>query len=252
MIHDRLKEIYDEFDRHCRSSNIDYSIDADYYNVQAYRLVGHNDISGVLRHMANYIKDKDVNLDYDGFKVDYNDLKSKNFNVSTYNPLFKFTLKPLQEESMSLQEDSLKQPSNAHARKQAAFPTSFRKLKTRDTYEGEKSPKKKKKEKVDEAFGSNNSFADRLSQSISENVGLSMVPPDILLTRNPADKEEDETEEEVLNDIVQTESRIIERCLSLLNEADEEKSLALESIIERCTRQVNEVKRLLEDQDGIN
>ena len=77
-IHDRLKEIYDEFDRHCRSNNIDYSIDADYYNVQAYRLLGHNDVSNVLRHMSNYVKDKWVSLDYDGFPVDYDDLKSKN------------------------------------------------------------------------------------------------------------------------------------------------------------------------------
>ena len=101
-IHDRLKEVYTEFDRHCRSSNIAFSIDADYYNVQSYRLLGHNDIPGVLRHMSNYVKDRWVDLEYDGFAVDYDEMKNKDFNVPTYNPLFKFTLKPLQEENMTL------------------------------------------------------------------------------------------------------------------------------------------------------
>ena len=239
MIHDRLKEIYDEFDRHCRAQNIDYSIDADYYNVQAYRLVGHNDVSGVLRHMANYVKDKQVNLDYDGFPVNYDDLREKNFNVPTYNPLFKFTLEPLQEDKM-LEEDQIKGSSNAHGRKQSAHPSSFRRNKTRDTYD-EDPPKKKKK--TEESLDRSLSFEDRLLDSINENVGISMVEPEILLTRNPAEKEEEE--EESLEAAVQAESLALSKYLSILeNSDDEEKCVVLEGLIERCTLQINELNRL--------
>lgn len=238
MIHDRLKEIYDEFDRFCRSSNIDYSIDADYYNVQAYRLLGPTDVGGTLRHMSNYVKDKWVDLEYDGFRVDYNEMKSKNFNVPTYNPLFKFTLKPLQEEEMN--EDSIKGSSNAHGRKQAAFPSSFRKNKTRDTYEDDKKKKDKTKKE---------SFEDRLLSFLNENVGLSMIEPDILLVRNTAEKPEEE--EETLEGALKAESKMLQRYLSILESSEDEKIIAIvENLADRCTKQISELENLLENEDG--
>lgn len=256
MIHDRLKEVYDEFDRFCRSNNVDYSIDADYYNVQAYRLLGRTDVSGTLRHMANYVKDKWVGLEYDGFPVDYVELKAKNFDVPTYNPLLKFTLKSLQEEDMPLNEDSLKGPTNAHGRRQAAFPSSFKKLKTRDTYEGEgkggkKKKKKKKGKKEEESLDRSLSFEARLLQSINETVGLSMVEPEILLVRNPAEQPEEESEEESLNSALQAESLALCKYLAILESTDDEKTGAIvEGLIDRCTKQINELNELLENQDG--
>jgi len=244
-IHDRLKEVYDEFDNHCRSSNISYSIDADYYNVQSYRLIGHNDIPGVVRHMSNYVKDKWVGLEYDGFPVNYDDLRSNNFNVSTHNPLFKFTLKPLKEGDMSVNEDSIKSVTNAHGRKQASFPSSFRKHKTRDTYEGDTKKKGKKEKKTKSESLDCGSFDDRLSKSIAENVGLSIIDQDILLTRN-ADFKSEETEEESLKDAIQAESVALSKYIAILENTEDEKiSVIIEGMIERCSAQIKEAQNLL-------
>jgi rubrerythrin len=250
-IHDRLKNVYDEFDRHCRTNNIDYSIDADYCNVQAYRLVGHNDIPGVLQHMANYVRDKGVGLDYDGFPVKYDELKSNNFNVATHNPLFKFTLTSLQEDEVSINEDSIKGSNNAHGRRQSAFPSSFEKNKTRDTYGAKKTTKKKKKKKkvAKESLDLTASFGDRLDDSLNEHVGLSMVDPDILMTMNPAERPEDE--EESLESALQAESIALTKYLAILEGSDDEHRRAIvETLAERCTQQINELNRLIGGSDG--
>ncbi len=252
-IHNRLKDIYDEFDSHCRINNIDYSIDADYYNVQGYRLLDNNGITNTLRHMSNYVKDKWVDLEYDGFPVNYDNLKKSNFNVSTYNPLFKFTLKPIQEDDMSIQEDSLKNPTNAHGRRQSAFPSSFRKLKTRDTYNNGTTPKKKKKKKkkskkkkkVSESLDQDLPFGDRLLSSIHENIGVSIIEPDILLTRNPAEQSE-EDEEEFLEDSLKTESLALCKYLTILEHTnDESRVMIIEDLISSCTTKVNKLNELL-------
>jgi hypothetical protein len=199
--------------------------------------------------MANYVKDKWVGLEYDGFPVDYDELKSNNFSVSTHNPLFKFTLKSLSEEDMN--EDAIKGPTNAHGRKQAAFPSSFRKLKTRDTYEGKGGKKKKKKgKKEEESLDRSLSFAERLLSSINEHVGLSMVEPEILLVRNPAEHEE-ESEEESLNGALQAESLALCKYLAILESTEcETKSAIVEGLIDRCTKQINELNGLLENGDA--
>ena len=51
----------------------DYSIDADYYNVQGYRLLDGQNATEILRHIANYVKDRPVNLEYNGDIVNYDD-----------------------------------------------------------------------------------------------------------------------------------------------------------------------------------
>jgi hypothetical protein len=250
-VHDRLKEIYDEFDHHCRINNVDYSIDADYYNVQGYRLLdGHNAI-GVLRHIANYVKDRPVNLEYNGHAVNYDDLKSTGFNISTYNPLFKFTLESIQEDEM-LNEDQYKGPTNAHGRRQAAFPSSSRNLKTRDTYEGEGGGKKKTKKKdkdKSESLIRHDKFEDRLLKSINETVGLSFKDPDILFTKNDADAEEEEDLEEALK----IESAMLRRYLASLEKSEDElTSVLFEGMVERCNKQITSLNRLIKERDGID
>lgn len=250
MIHERLKEVYNEFDQHCRNYKIDYSIDADYYNVQGYRLLDSNGINEMLRHMTNFVKDKWVDLEYDGRPVKYEDLNRPEFKVPTYNPLFKFTLRSIQEGNMdNINEDILKGPSNAHGRKQAAFPSSFRKLKTRDTYENGKGKKKKKKKKtVSDSLDPTISFNDRLASSISENVGVSIVDPEILFTINPAEKKDPE---ESLEDALKAESLALEKYLTVLDQIDDDNKTAIvESLIDRCSQQINEINELLGRQNG--
>ena len=249
-VHDRLKDVYEEFDRHCHIHNVDYSIDADYFNVQGYRLLDGSNALTVLRHIANYIKDKPINLEYNGHLVNYDDLKSTGFNISTYNPLFKFTLESIQEGDMSVTEDQYKGPTNAHARKQAAFPSSSRKLKTRDTYEGEgdskKKKKKKKKKSSAESLIRQDNFEDRLIDSINENVGLSFKDPDILFTKNDADTEDDD-----LEGALKTESILLRKYLAALeNSEDELTSVVLEDMIERCTAQINNLNKLFKEHNG--
>lgn len=249
MIHDRLKEIYDEFDHHCCNHNIDYSIDADYYNVQGYRLLDGKYAPDVLRHMSNYVKDRWVDLEYDGFPVNYNDLKSNNFNVATYNPLFKFTLKPIQESKMSLKEDAYKTPNNAHGLRQAAFPSSFRKHKTRDTYEGESGKKKKKKK--EKPFSESSPFEERLSERIDESI--SMVEPEILFTRNNNVTEISDDWEEDLKDNLESESKLLTQYVKKLEESKSEYQAAvLESLIENCSQRIMLISDALGDLNGTN
>ncbi len=246
MIHDRLKEIYDEFDHHCCNNNIDYSIDADYYNVQGYRLLDGKYASDVLRHMANYVKDRWVDLEYDGFAVNYDDLKNSNFNITTYNPLFKFTLKPIQESKM-LKEDAYKSPNNAHGLRQAAFPSSFRKHKTRDTYEGESSQKKKKKKK---SLDESSPFEARLDERIDESI--SMVEPEILFTRNDNGNDAENWEEE-LKDNLESESKLLTKFVKKLEESQNEYQTAvLESLIENCSKRITLISDALGDLSGTN
>lgn len=246
MIHDRLKEVYDEFDRYCRINNIDFSIDADYYDMQGYRLLNctSNDIVSVLRHMANFVKDKWVGLDYGSHPVNYEELKNSNFVIQTYNPLFKFTLKSIQEEPLN--EDTFKSPNKAYTRRQAAFRSSFRRLKTRDTYEGEKKGKMKKRE---ESLDRSLPFEDRLMSSIHETVGpeLSIVEPEVLLTIDQAHQEETD---EAIEESIQTESKVLKKYLSLLEQtADETKAALLESLVENISGRIVILNRMLRDKD---
>ncbi|MHA2065997.1 MAG: hypothetical protein ACXABY_16620 [Candidatus Thorarchaeota archaeon] len=242
MIHERLKEIYDEFDHHCRINNVDYSIDADYFNVQGYRLLDSKNITDVLRHMSNFVKNKWVDLSYDGNPVSYDELKSTNFAVPTYNPLFKFTLQPIQEDEM--QEDSIKGPTNKMARSQHQHPSSFRKNKAGLTYETEGAPKKKKKTKDDDPFEVE-SFDARLENTISE-MDLSFKEPDILFTRNEV--ESDDELEDKIDRCIELEKETVRHYLDAMESANnEEVSAQLELMIEGCA---NRVKTLTEMRDG--
>jgi len=252
MIHDRLKEVYDEFDQHCRINNIDYSIDADYYNVQGYRLLDSKDIVNTLRHMSNFVKDRQVELSYNGSSVNYNDLKENDFNVSTYNPLFKFTILSIQEEE-EMQEDQFKGPTNKLARSQSQHPSSFRRNKTAFTYEGDgeggKKKKKKKKKKENDTF-EEGTFQNRLDSSIQEMMDLSFKEPDILFTRNGVESEANDTEElpQKVDDCIELEKEAVRGYLDAMESTDNEAiSAQLEIMIEGCA---NRIKTLTEMRDG--
>ena len=244
-IHDRLKEVYDEFDRHCRVRNIDYSIDADYQNVQGYRLLDCPDVPDFLRHISNFVKDRSVNLQYDGFSVDYDDLKNNDFNVSTYNPLFMFTLETIAEDDM-INERQRKTPTMAHTDKQAQFSPSFRPNKPGFQYESGGKKKKKKeepKEETSESFGRKEPFGERLMSAINETI-VQQIDPDILFTHNPVEHEEDV--EESLKDAVQSESLVLNKYLAILERVDgEEQTIILENIISKCTNNINALNGLL-------
>jgi len=248
MIHERLKEVYDEFDHHCRINNVDYSIDADYFNVQGYRLLDGKDITNVLRHMSNFVKNKWVDLSYDGTPVNYDALKQTDFTVPTYNPLFKFTLEPIQEDKM--QEDQIKGPTNKMARVQSQFPSSFRRNKTAFTYngEGKGTPKKKKKKKDDKDPFKENSFNKRLEDIISE-MDLSFKDPDILFTRNEVGSDEDEDKlEDKFERCIELEKESVRQYLVTIESTNSEVIAAqLELMIEGCA---SRVKTLIEMRDG--
>ena len=242
-IHTKLKEVYDEFDRHARIHNIDYSVDADYRNAQGYRLLDCNDVPGFLRHIANFVKDRSVNLDYDGSPVNYDHMRENDFSVNTYNPLFMFTLKSIQEENM-LNEDQYKHPTKKHTRDQAQFPSSSREHETAFTYKNGG----KKKKKKDKTLSDSKEFGDRLMGAISEQI-VAAVDPEILFTRNQADLECPEAEE-ALKDALQAESTALTSYISLLeateNSAD---AIVLENMIEKCTNHINHLHTLMGDSD---
>lgn len=242
MIDAKLKEIYDEFDRHARIHNIDYSIDADYHNVQGYRLLDCNDVSGFLRHIANFVKDKPVNLDYDGVSINYDRLKKRDFSVNTYNPLFMFTLKPIQEDS-KLDEEQYKHPTTKHTRSQAPFPSSSREHETAFTYKQGKTKKMKKKTLAD-----SKSFDDKLVDAINENI-VSAVDPEILFTRDSVNLEDPENVEEALQDALQAESVALNRYLAVLEATENEShAIMLENMIENCTKHIDHLRTLIEEK----
>lgn len=261
MIHERLKEVYDEFDSYCKLNNIDYSIDADYYDVQGYRLLNQKDVKNVLRHMSNFIKNKWVDLEYDGFPVDYNNLKRENFDVPTCNPLFKFVLKPIQEDDFPLTtEDQIKWSNNLHARRQAMFPSSFRKLKTRDTYvtnntNGDSKKKKKKSAKRNKKMLENKlSFNERLWSSINENVGnISFKSPDILFIKNDNNSDNDDDLSKfktIITSLLDSESTNLEKYVALLNRCtNDEIQEELELLIEYSTIKIRLLSNLIDRID---
>jgi len=97
-IHEWLAEVYDEFDRHCRVTNTDYSIDADYPNFQGYTILSCPDFDGFLRHISNFIKDRPINMTVNGTPLVYDDLNNREFRLpKRRNNLITFALTPLQE-----------------------------------------------------------------------------------------------------------------------------------------------------------
>ena len=249
MIHERLKEVYDEFDHHCRINNVDYSIDADYYNVQGYRLLDSKDIVGTLRHMSNFVKDKQIEFSYNGRSVNYNDLKENDFNVTTYNPLFKFTILSIQEEE-EMQEDQLKGPTNKMSRSQSQHPSSFRPNETAFTYGDGAVKKKKKKEKKETDTFEESTFNKKLDRSIQEMMDLSFKDPDILFTRNGVESEPNNNGDiaQKVDDCIELEKEAVMGYLNAMESTDDEAIFSqLEIMIEGCA---NRIKTLTEMRDG--
>lgn len=105
-LHPKLLDIYKEFDKYAKISGVNYSIDADYPDMQSYTISKCNDFDNFIRYILNYSKNKAINVSINGTKVTYNDLNNEKFRVPRRrNDLITFTLVPLQEKNnMNIQE----------------------------------------------------------------------------------------------------------------------------------------------------
>lgn len=239
-IHERLAEIYDEFDRHSRITNTKYSIDLDHHNLQGYRVIDCNDFIGFLRHISNFAKDKAVDFELDGVPVNYDDLNNQGFNVAkSEEPMFQFTVSAIQEDDM-LGEAQYKPPTKAHTREQAQHPSSFRENEPGLQYKNGKNGKKKKDEKAIK-----DGFEGKLDSALIEGVGIQFTEPQILFTRD-----------EQLSDGYTTDfttarnslTNLLDQYHYALKNADDDISSYITGMIENCTSQINDIDKIL----GIN
>lgn len=226
-IHERLLEVYDEFDRHSRLTNTQYSIDADEYNIQAYRILKCIDFAGFLRHICNFVKDKQINLDVDGKSVTYDDINDPKFTIpKREQPLLVFTLKPIQEREM-LGEEQFKSPTKNHTLQQSQFPSSKRKHKTPFTYEGGKGKRRKTKK----------DFSERLDEAINEETGVQFTTPEVLFTqvqspsasRDPA---------ETIRDLRNAHTTMLRSCVDALASADDSIADVIATIMDGCNNNI--------------
>jgi hypothetical protein len=240
-VNEWLKRINDEFDLRCQRTNTDYSIECDEPNIQSYRITKTSDLVGFLHHIVQSAKDYPVDIEVNDQPVKSGDINSSEFNIPPRKggTILKFMVRPIQETDMdSVQEDQLKFPGNRHGRIQGAFPSSFRKHKTRDTYEGSKGKKKKKKAKSE-------SFEQKLDTIINETVGVALTKPDILFTKNdmsPAVPNVRSTLEETK----QAFERALQNLAGILEQSSEDEQIVLEDLIEGCTSQLAQIKSLID------
>lgn len=225
-IHERLLEVYDEFDRHSRLTNTQYSIDADEYNLQAYRILKCIDFARFLRHICNFIKDKQINLDVDDKSVTYDDLNNPKFTIpKREQPLLVFTLKSIQERGM-LGEEQFKSPTKKHTLQQSQFPSSKRKHKTPFTYEGGKGKRRFKKD-----------FGERLDEAINEEMGIQFTTPEVLFTqvqspsalRDPA---------EIIKNLRNAHTTMLRSCVDVLATADDSIADVIATIMDGCNHNI--------------
>jgi hypothetical protein len=243
-IHERLAEIYDEFDRHSRITNTKYSIDADYFNMQGYRVIDCPDFMGFLRHVSNFVKDKDIDMEIDGSPFHYNDLDTPGFQFAkTEEPMFKFTISALQEDEM-LNEKQYKDPTSSHTRQQAQHPSSFRPNKPGIGQYGngkknEKNGKKKKEEKTLSA----GKFSDKLTDALSENMDIQFSEPEILFTQDQHNGDIDPCVS--LENAKQSLYSALDQYHYSLKNAEGPMIDHLNSMINNCTSQISDIDSIL-------
>lgn len=138
----------------------------------------------------------------------------------------------------AVNEDQLKFPNNRHGRIQAAWPSSFRKHKTRDTYENSKGKKKKKKAK-------NESFEQKLDVIINETVGVVLTQPNILFTKNSVAAPVHDVRS-TLEETKQNIENTLKKLVVALEQSDEDEQIVIEELIEDCTSQLSRIKSLID------
>jgi hypothetical protein len=244
-IHERLAEIYDEFDRHCRITNTKYSIDSDHYNLQGYRILDCYDFKGFLRYICNFVKDKWVDMEVDGVPVNYHDLDKTASDVKrSEEPIFQFTLSAIQEEDM-LGESQYKNPTGAHTRKQAQHPSSFRENEPGLSYS--KGGKKKRKKKADKSMATKEGFEGKLNSALSEGVGIQFTEPQVLFTRD-----EQLSHDDPIANLAAAKSSLsgaLDQYHYALKHARADVADNITSMIEACASQINGIDKLLNIED---
>jgi len=255
-IHERLAEVYDEFDKYSRITNTEYSIDADYPSIQGYTILKCNDLDGFVRHIANFVKDKWVDMSFNGVGLEHNDLDKQNFHLPRKRQnLIQFTLTPIEENTCAIcgketigdiiiidnkfyhkgckpqttTEDQYKFPEGK--RKRDMNPrggAALRKQKTAFTYEN---------------------FDRRLDDAISENVDISFKEPEVLFTKSEdldhgLDKEELKSH---LSSAKIANEEILSKLVAILEHiADDKLANDIENLIENYTSQISNLDRILD------
>lgn len=235
-VHRELAEIYDEFDRHSRITNTDYSIDADYPKMQGYTVLKCPDFDGFLRHITNFVKNRPVDFRVNGCEVNYHELNKlprRRHNLVT------FAITPLQEEEMKkkkkhveedeiMDENQYKFADTKHARDQNP------RLNSKNAH---------KRSAFEEA---NMSFQERLEETLSEEI--SFTEPDILFTQathavEPTDSEDEKEELEGLKEELNAQ---IQKYMGILESTNNEITLAIaEDAIESCTQRIRQIDEVL-------
>lgn len=246
-IHERLAEIYDEFDRHSQITNTKYSIDADYFNMQGYRIMDCNDFQGFLRHIANYVKNKEVDMEVNGSTLKYDDLFDPSFSLKqTEQPFFKFTISAIQE-TEALDEMQYRSPDKSYTAKVSPFRASMRGNKPGFQYEngGKKRKKKQKKDKVN-----SDSFERRLDSILAENMDLSFTEPEVLFTRDSGLTQEGDYSSYLKNARDSLSSCLDQYYFAVKNISDKKTIRSMNKAIENCTRQINGIDEILGGLNG--
>lgn len=239
-IHRELAEIYDEFDRHSRITNTDYSIDADYPQYQGYTILKCPDFNGFIRHIANHVKNRPVDFRVNGNEVDYHQigqLPQRRHNIVT------FAVTPIQEEDEMSKEDKKKDETEDE---EIMGENQYKYADTkhaRDQNPRLNSKYAHKKSAFEEA---NLKFDDRLKTVLDESI--SFTEPEILFTQTTHAIEPNEDETEELEGLKEELTQQIQKYMSLLDSTNNEITIAIaEDIIESCTSRIKQIDEVLSD-----
>ena len=244
-IHERLADVYNEFDKHSYITNTDYSIDADYYDMQGYTILKCHDFDGFIRHIANYIKNKPVDMLINNTSVEYDNLNDRNFRIpKRRNNLITFTITPLQEEEMEdkMEDKKDKNPSTAEPVGEDQYKFSSNKVARKQN------PRNRSKyRKTGKTAFSVESFEKRFKNAVSEEVEF--VNPEILFTKSfhtmPEIEEVEEDPNEILEENKKILSNMLERYLTKLENTNNEKTIVvLEQLIEECIIKINKINEM--------
>ncbi len=178
---DSLKKLYLEFDKFCAENGIEYSIDVDEHNKQAYRIIDQTNIEDLKKHVHELAAHLPITVDID---------QDRNSNDGI---LFTFGIK-------AIIDDQYKSPTRKHTLDQSAFPSSFTKSKT---------------------FGGRGAEESRVIQRIDkrldeELIGISL--PDILATITGAMTATVEPEVEVGTQVVKYTIEATPEDMNLIDE----------------------------------
>lgn len=237
-VHKELADIYDEFDRHSRITDSDYSIDADYPNFQGYTLLKCRDFDGFVRHISNFVKNRPVDFRVNGSPVDYYQIDKL---PRRRNNLVTFALTPLQEKTMKKKKSKNKKEEEIMDENQYKFADTKH---ARDQNPRLNSSNAHKRSAFEEsALG----FEDRLKETLSEEI--SFTEPDILFTQSshaiePKPEEEDDLTK--LEELKEDLNKQIKKYISIRESSNSDYIItATENLIESCADRIREIDEII-------